>query len=171
VRGNEVLARQRLDDEIEAASATSPVEDIHTLNEYLAIQRYPFQAFSWVSTAIGAIALLLTIAGIYGVLSYLVEQRTREIGVRMALGAGVSGVVSLVLRQTAVFASSGAVIGATLALGVSRLFEQTLWIVDMYDVLGYAGGVVVVFAAALAASLAPARRAARVDPMEALRAE
>ena len=171
VRGDETRARDRLDSEIDAALARSPLEEIHSLDDFLAVQRYPFRAFSWVSTAIGCIALLLTVAGIYGVLSYLVTQRTKEIGIRIALGANISEVVGMVLKQTTRFAVIGIAAGTLLALGVSRLMASVLWIVNGYDALGYAGGMLVVFVAALVAAYAPARRAARVDPLTALREE
>ncbi len=123
------------------------------------------------SSAIGAIALLLTLISIYGVLSYVVAQRTKEIGVRMALGASVRSVVGQVVRQSCRYAVVGIVPGTVLALGVSKLFASVLWIVDTFDPAGYAFGAGVVLIACLAAAWAPARRAARVDPMVALRYE
>jgi ABC-type antimicrobial peptide transport system permease subunit len=148
---------------------TSPLDEIHTLNDYLAVQRYPFQAFSWVAAAVGFVALLLTVTGIYGVLSYLVTQRTKEIGIRIALGAGLEDVIGMVLRQSLLFALLGTTIGTALALVVSRLFATVLIIVDTFDKLAYAGGAAVVIAAALAAAYAPARRAAAVDPLTTLK--
>ena len=171
VRGDQTRARDQLDTEIDAALARSPLEQIHTLDDFLAVQRYPFRAFSWVSTAIGCIALLLTVTGIYGVLSYLVTQRTKEIGIRIALVANIREVTGMVVRQTTRFAVIGIAAGMLLALGVSRVMASVLWIVNGYDALGYAGGILVVFAAALVAAYAPARRAARVDPLTALREE
>jgi predicted lysophospholipase L1 biosynthesis ABC-type transport system permease subunit len=169
VTGDETQARTLLDKETDGTVGTAPLEEIHTLNDFLAVQRYPFDAFSWVSAVVACIALLLTIAGIYGVLSYLVAQRTREIGIRMALGAGVRNVVGLVMRETSVLAVAGIAIGLVLALAVSRIFSHVLWLVDTFDVAGYAVGITVVFVAALGASLMPARRAARVNPLDALR--
>ena len=171
VRGDQTRARDRLDADVDAALARSPLEEIHTFDDFLAVQRYPFKAFSMVSLAIGCIALLLTVAGIYGVLSYLVAQRTKEIGIRVALGANVGQVVGMVLAQTTRFAVLGVAAGTLLALGVSKVMGNVLWIVNTYDVLGYGGGMLVVFAAALVAAYAPARRAARVDPLTALREE
>ena len=171
VAGNEDQAQQRLDADIQGAMAASPIEEIHTLNDFLAIQIYPFMAFSWVSSALGGIALLLTLAGVYGVLSYLVTQRTKEIGIRMALGASLPMVVGLVMRQSFLFALAGIAIGTVLSLGVSRVFQSVLVIVNTFDVVAYASGATVVLVAAMTASFAPARRAARVDPVRTLREE
>ena len=171
VTGNEEQARMRLDKDVQVALASAPIDEIHTLNDFLATQIYPFKAFSWVSSALGGIALLLTVTGIYGVLSYLVTQRTKEIGIRMALGASIQTVVRMVVRQSFVFAIAGITIGAALALGASRLFQTVLVVVDTFDVMGYVGGAAVVLVAALVATYAPARRAARVNPLKALRAE
>jgi predicted permease len=171
VRGSPVLAREQLDKDLDFALASAPIDQIHTLDELLAMQVYPFKAFSWISAVIGAIALLLTVAGVYGVLSYLVTQRTREIGIRMALGASIAGVVRMVLRQSLAFAVLGSAIGVTLALGASRLLASGIPMVDAFDVTGYASGVLVILAASIAASYAPARRAARVDPLQALKSE
>src|SRR5256884_681879 len=170
VSGDASQARQRIDRDIGAVDQSAVIE-IHTLEDYLAVQRWPFKIFSWAASAIGAIALLLTLIGIYGVLSYLVAQRTKEIGIRMALGATVGGVVGQVLRQSAAYAVVGIVPGTVLALGLSKLFASVLFIVDTFDPAGYAFGASVVLIACLAAAWAPARRAARVDPMVALRYE
>ncbi len=118
-------ARERIDREI-AAVDPSAVYEIHTMDDFLAMQRWPFRVLSWVALAIGGIALLLTIIGIYGVLSYLIAQRTREIGIRMALGATVEVVVGLVVRQSVRYASIGIAIGTVIALGVSKLFAAVL---------------------------------------------
>jgi predicted permease len=170
VSGDPARARDRIDRALAVGDAGA-VEEIHTFDDYLAVQRYPFRAFSWVSSAIGAIALVLTVIGVYGVLSYLVAQRAREIGIRMALGAAVQGVVGIVLRQSLYLAGIGIATGVVLAVGVSRLFASMLVIVNTFDPLGYAGGVAVVLLSCLAAAYAPARRAARVDPATTLRAE
>src|SRR5207302_1685642 len=111
----------------------SAVIEIHTLEDYLAVQRWPFKIFSWAASAIGAIALLLTLIGIYGVLSYLVAQRTKEIGIRMALGATVPAVVGHVVQQAFRYAAIGIAAGSVLALGVSKLFASVLFIVDTFD--------------------------------------
>jgi predicted permease len=170
VTGDANQARQRIDRDLVAVDQGAVIE-IHTLDDYLAVQRWPFKIFSWVSAAIGALALTLTLIGIYGVLSYLVAQRTKEIGIRMALGASVGAVVGTVLRQSLRYAVVGIAAGSVLALGVSKLFASVLVIVDTFDPAGYAWGIAVVLAACVAAAWAPSRRAARVNPVEMLREE
>jgi ABC-type antimicrobial peptide transport system permease subunit len=114
---------------------------------------------------------VLTITGIYGVLSHLVRQRTREIGIRMAFGANVQAVVRMVVRQSFLLALVGIGIGTFLALLVSKAFSSALVVVDTFDAFGYAAGAAAVLGATVAASYAPAARAARINPVEALREE
>jgi predicted permease len=162
------LARERIDRALSAANPGA-VHEIHAMDDYLAIQTWPFRAFSWISSMIGAIALMLTVIGIYGVLSYVVAQRTREIGIRMALGARAVAVVRLVVRQIGSHAAVGLLIGTVLALGVSRLVSSQLTVVDAFDLRGYVIGTAVVLVGAIAAAWGPARRASSVNPIEALR--
>jgi predicted permease len=162
--------RLRIDRDLEAVDPGAVVE-MHTLDDYLAVQRWPFRIFSLISSAIGVIALVLTLIGIYGLLSYVVAQRTREIGIRMALGASVSVVVRQVLRQSLRYAVVGIVGGAVLALGVSKLFASVLVIVNTFDPAGYVFGAATVLVVCVVAAWAPSRRAARVSPLEALRQE
>jgi predicted permease len=145
------------------------VREIHTLDDYRAVQVYPLKAMHWVSSALGVIALAFTLTGIYGVLSYAVAQRTREIGIRMALGASLGGVIALVLRQSARMAITGISAGVVIALGVSIFLGSRVPIIDPFDVVGYAGGVVLVFVASIVAAYVPSRRAASVNPLQALR--
>jgi predicted permease len=170
VIGDVSQARQRIDRDLSAADPSAVIE-MHTLDDYLAVQRWPFRIFSWAASAIGALALALTLIGIYGVLSYVVAQRTREIGIRMALGASTGLVVGQVVRQSLRYGVVGIAAGGVLALGVSKLFASVLVIVNTFDPGGYAFGAAVVLTACVAAAWAPSRRAARVDPMVALRYE
>jgi len=170
VRGDLGQGRLRIDRALDAVDPSAIVE-MHTLEDYLATQRWPFRIFSLISSAIGVIALVLTLIGIYGLLSYVVAQRTREIGIRMALGAGVPVIVGQVLRQSLQYAVVGIVAGGVLALGVSKLFASVLVIVNTFDPAGYVFGVVTVLVVCAAAAWAPSRRAARVNPLEALRQE
>jgi ABC-type antimicrobial peptide transport system permease subunit len=114
---------------------------------------------------------MLSCIGIYGVISYLVGERTREIGVRMALGAQRSDVLRLVLGQGAKMALLGVVFGIALAAGLTRLMSAQLYGVSPRDPLTFAGVALVLMLVALAACYIPARRAASVDPTEALRAQ
>lgn len=119
----------------------------------------------------GGLALLITVAGLFGLLSYLVEQRRQEIGIRMALGANRGAVVALVMRQTLVLLGAGVAIGVGLAIWSNRILHGFLYGVTPSDpwTLGLAPLVLVV--CGLIAALVPARRAASVNPVEALRAE
>jgi ABC-type antimicrobial peptide transport system permease subunit len=141
------------------------------MQQVLAMQIYPFRAASWIASFLGGLALVLSLSGIYGVLSYLVSQRTKEIGIRMALGASTAAVIGIVLSQSMRLAVVGIAIGATLALGVSRLFAAELQNVDTFDALAYIGSISLALVAALAASYVPSRRAASVDPVIALRCD
>ena len=169
VKGDPEAARRALDAAI--AGVSTEVSFIVPMDEALAIQIYPFRASSWIAMALGGLALALSLSGIYGVLSYLVSQRTKEIGIRMALGATTSSVVRIVLKQSMKLALLGILVGATLALGVSRIFASELQNVDTFDALAYLGSIAVALAAALAAAYVPSRRAAGVDPVTALRCD
>jgi ABC-type antimicrobial peptide transport system permease subunit len=117
------------------------------------------------------LALALAAIGIYGVLAYLVSQGTREIGIRIALGATERRILGLVLRQGLTVALSGVAIGLAGAWVLSRLMTSLLFDVRGTDPLTFAGMSAVLTAVALAASYLPARRAARIDPMVSLRSE
>ena len=129
-------------------------------------------SFTLVLLAIaGAIALILGIVGIYGVIAYAVTQRTREIGIRMALGAQPAGLKQMFVRHGLLLAGIGAVLGLAAAAGLTRLMSSLLFGVKALDPLTYAGVATILIAAAALASYFPARRATAVDPIDALRAE
>ena len=116
-------------------------------------------------------AVLLAVMGIYGVMSYFVNERTREIGIRVALGARPFDVLGLVAELGLKLAAIGVAIGLTLALGLARLIASFLFDVKPTDPLTYAAVAAVLIAVALLATYIPARRATKVDPMIALRYE
>ncbi len=117
------------------------------------------------------LALVMASFGIYGVLAYLVAQRTREIGIRLALGARPASILSEILRQAALLAASGIVIGILAALALARALGSLLYGVSPRDPWTIGGTAVVMLAISLAASAVPARRAMQVDPVVALREE
>jgi ABC-type antimicrobial peptide transport system permease subunit len=119
----------------------------------------------------GALGLVLSALGLYGLLSFQVARRTRELGVRTALGARGADILSLVFRDGAHLVAAGLAAGLLGALGVTRLLGSQLHGVSAADPLAYAAAAVVLCAVAALASWIPARRAARVDPMVALRSE
>ena len=143
--------------------------EIRTLEESVAVQLYPFRAAHWVASALGAIALLLTITGIYGVLAFMVALREKEIGIRLALGATRRAIVGLVVRQSIRLAVIGVVAGALLALGAARLISSHLTMIPAFDAAAFVSGMAIVLTAALAAAYGPSRRAASVDAMESLK--
>jgi putative ABC transport system permease protein len=118
-----------------------------------------------------AIALVLAAVGIYGVISYSVSRRTREIGIRISLGASRTDVLRMVVRQAIVQALAGAVAGLAGALVVSRLIAKMLYGVQPTDPITFGGVAIVLALAAMLAAFVPARRAARIEPMIALRNE
>src|SRR6185503_7089558 len=126
-------------------------------------QVYPFRAAYWLATAVGCIALLLTITGVYGVMSYLVSQRRKEFGIRLALGAAAETLVALVLRQSLRLAVLGIAVGVAIALGMSRLLAGSVLVADSFDARGYVIGTLAVLSACLAAAYLPSRRASRTD--------
>ena len=162
------VARHRLDTEL-AAMFPGAVESIHPLDQYFAAGIYPFRAASWIGSAPGGLAVLLTLSGIYGVLAYLVTQRTKEIGIRLALGATTGAVTRLVLKQAIRLIAIGIGLGTALSVGASRLLASHLTFLNTFDTLAYSGGVLIVACSSLFAAYLPSHRAARIDPMMTLR--
>jgi ABC-type antimicrobial peptide transport system permease subunit len=124
-----------------------------------------------ISATFAALATLLAALGLYGVLAYTVSQRTREFGLRMALGADARHVRALVLRQVGMMTLVGGAVGLASALALGRTAESLLFKMNARDPFVFAAAVVALTTVALAAGLIPALRASRVDPMTALRYE
>jgi ABC-type antimicrobial peptide transport system permease subunit len=154
---------------VASVNGNLPLAGVRTLDEVLA-RSMARTSFTLVMLGIAAtVALALGIVGVYGVIAYIVTQRTREIGVRLALGASRADIRRLVVSQGAVYAGIGTTIGLLAAFGVTRLMSAVLFGVSAADPLAYAVGAVVIASVSLLASWLPALRAAAIDPNQALR--
>jgi ABC-type antimicrobial peptide transport system permease subunit len=165
-----VDARRRIEQSLEQIAPSlsdfiNPMDDVH------ALQVYPFRVTFWIAGFLAGVALLLTVTGIYGVMSYVVSQRTKEIGIRVALGAGSAAILWMVLRQSGKLAAIGALIGGAMAMTVAPVFASQIGAIQPYEALPYLVTMAVVFVAAVAASYAPSRRAVRIDPVVTLRGD
>jgi ABC-type antimicrobial peptide transport system permease subunit len=154
-----------------SVNSNLPLASVRTMQEIYG-QSLARTSFTLVMLGIaGAMAFLLGVIGIYGVISYAVSQRSREIGIRLALGAQQSEVKRMFLLSGLALAGIGVAIGLVTAAGLMRLMKSLLFGISPLDPLTYVAAPVVLVAAAVLASYLPARRAAAVDPVIALRAE
>jgi predicted lysophospholipase L1 biosynthesis ABC-type transport system permease subunit len=154
-----------------SVNSNVPLAEVHTLDYYYT-RSMARTSFTLVMLALaGGMALILGIAGIYGVIAYSVSQRRREIGVRMALGAGKSEVLKMVIGQGVKLALVGVAIGLAGALGLTRFLAGLLYGVKPHDPVTLIAVSLLLIAVTLFASYLPARQAAKVDPLEALRHE
>jgi putative ABC transport system permease protein len=144
---------------------------VTTMSERLSTSMWLRRTYSWLVAVFAGVAVVLVVSGLYGVISYTVSQRRREIAIRLALGAGQSRILNGVLKEVVVLASVGLAIGAACGWWSSRLFESLLFEVKATDPATYLTALAIVGGVALMASLLPAIRAARTDPMSALRLE
>jgi predicted permease len=157
--------------EMRNLDTTLPLYGMKTLKDHMKIPLFPAKIAAGALGSFGVLALVLAAVGIYGVMSYVVAGRTREIGLRMALGAQSGNVRSLILRQGMTLALIGSVIGLAIAFGATRLLKSVLYGVSASDPITFVGVTLLLAAVALIACWLPARRATRIDPMIALRAE
>jgi predicted permease len=156
---------------VEEIDPREVIYNVRTMDEVVSSSFAARRLSMLLLSVFAALALMLACVGVYGVISYLVGQRTHEIGVRMALGAERSDVLRLVIGHGARMAFVGVAIGIGAALGLTRLMANQLFGVSAHDPLTFAGVAMLLIVVAVAASYIPARRAMRIDPMIALRYE
>ena len=175
VHGDPELARRTLLDRLTLVDPS--MGQVVTMRTIARMETYFLQLAFWLTLVLGGLALVLTLSGLFSVLSYLVEQRTREIGVRMALGATTQNVTRLVLSQSIRPVGIGLLIGAGMAVGLAVALMATPAAssigqsVRVFDPVAYAVSLAMIVTACLAAASIPARRAAHVDPATTLRQE
>jgi predicted permease len=148
-----------------------PMLDVRTQDEQIAANLRQERIFATLTSGFGLLALVLACVGIYGIMSYAVVQRTREIGVRLAMGAIPRQVWAMVLREASWISITGIAIGLGAAFLLARLIRSMLYGVTAYDPITLSGAALLLLIVALGASWIPARRAASVQPVEALRQE
>jgi macrolide transport system ATP-binding/permease protein len=178
--GEEIVARTRGDAgallsamrrELLALEPNIIFLDNQTMEAQVAATLLPAKMGALSVSAVGVVAMLLASIGLYGVIAYSVARRTREIGIRMALGARPSAAVGLVMKQGLALAAVGVGVGALLALGAAKAVAGALYGVSAVDPLAWSAAIVTLFVVSALANLVPARRASVVDPSSALRAE
>jgi ABC-type antimicrobial peptide transport system permease subunit len=145
--------------------------DNQTMDAQVAATLLPAKAGALGVSSVGVVAMLLASIGLYGVIAYSVARRTREIGIRMALGAQPSAVVGLVMKQGLAIAAVGVGVGAVLALGGAKAMAGALYGVSFVDSVAWGAAIGLLFLVTALANLIPARRASVVDPSRALRSE
>jgi putative ABC transport system permease protein len=148
-----------------------PLADVKTMDQILDESMAGDRFGAFLFGGFAGMALLLAALGIYGVMSFAVAQRTHEIGLRMALGAGRAGVLALILKEGMILSAVGLVVGLAGAYGVGRTMHSMFYNVGTIDPVGFGAVAVILIFAALLACFIPARRATQVDPMQALRDE
>lgn len=164
---------EQLRREIRAYDERLPILTTRTLRTFVAdsVFLWVFRSAARIFTVFGVAALLLALVGIYGVNAHVVARRTREIGIRMALGATSRDVLRLVLRESAIVTAVGVTAGTAMAIGIGTALQSMLYEVTAFDPVALVAVPILLAASTLAASAIPARRAARVAPVSALRYE
>jgi hypothetical protein len=160
-----------LRDQVRALDANLFVSETKTMAQHMSLILYLPRMAAWLLSALGALALLLALIGLYGLVSYSVSRRTREVGIRMSLGATPGHIALLLMRTGLVLVAGGAVLGVLLALATTRLVRGFLVDVGASDPLTFLAVTLLLAAVAGLAAYLPARRASVVDPMIALRTD
>jgi len=156
---------------VQSVDRDLPMIDVRTQREQINATIQVQRALAALTTGFGVLALTLACVGVYGVMAYNVAQRTNEIGIRLALGAQPAQLRAMILRESTGVTLAGIVVGVTAALMLTRAVKSMLYGIQPNDPLTFASGILLLIGVALAASWIPARRAAGVQPMEALRHE
>jgi predicted permease len=170
-QGDVTAAFNRLRTAVRDVDGSVPMFDLRTMDDQMEISLLTERLLATLSIVFGFLATVLAALGLYGVMAFLVTRRTREIGIRMALGAGQSSVVWMVMRETLMLAGVGVAIGLVGAYGVTRLIQAQLFGVQATDLLTMALAALGIVAVTALAGYIPARRATGIDPMIALRWE
>lgn len=160
-----------LREEVRRLDPALPLTPVQPFEVYTGLATLHYRVAATVASVLGALALLLSGMGIYGVIAFLITRRTREIGVRVALGADARSLRHLVHRDAIRLAMPGLATGAAMAAGLAYLLRGLLLGIPALDPVTFAGVAAALVAAIIAASLVPGRRVARIDPMTALRSE
>jgi ABC-type antimicrobial peptide transport system permease subunit len=157
--------------QVAAIDPAQPIHGVASMSQVLFDDLAGAYVLSAILSTVGLVALMLSAAGIFGLVSYSVAQRRREIGVRMALGARPESIVRMIVTHSTKPVATGSLIGLVVAAAVSLLFAAGIPEMETRDPLSYAGVILLIVITAFLASLMPARRAASINPVEALRAE
>ena len=169
--GNPMAITPQVRDVVASLNPDIAIYFVYSMKEAIARQLWFVRVFGTMFMIFGMIALFLAGIGLYAVMAFSVSRRTREVGIRVALGAQAGHVIGMVLRQGLLQLAVGMTFGLALALGVSRLLQIILFEVQPRDPFIFAGVIAVLSAAGMLACLIPARRATRIDPLDALRSE
>ncbi len=156
---------------VQSVDPDVPMIDVRTQREQINATIQIQRALAALTTGFGVLALTLACVGIYGVMAYNVAQRTNEIGIRLALGAQPAQLRAMILRESTGVTLAGIVVGVAAALMLTRAVKSMLYGIEPNDPLTFLSGILLLIGVALAASWIPAKRAAGVQPMEALRHE
>ena len=162
---------RRVEQAIASIDPEMPFFQASSLNDNLSLPLFPARIAAIMLGGFGALAVILAATGLYGLLAYAISRRTREIGIRVAIGASRSNVLSLVLRRALVIVVVASLLGATLALAAGRLFSPILYGVSPRDPATYIASLALMAIVALLAAYVPARRALTIEAAVALRDE
>jgi len=162
---------QAVREQVRRLDPNVPAIDLRTIDEQIGVSLKTERLVASLSAVFGALATVLAVIGLYGVMAYSVARRTQEIGIRVAFGALQSDVLWMVMQQVVVLSGTGFAVGGLLAFALSSLIRSQLYGLQPHDPFTYVSAAVVLAVAACAAGFIPSWRASRVDPMHALRHE